>query len=120
MKYYGNLTNRLMEGQNEIPTIEVGMGVTEYLWSDREAYEVTKVINQKDVFIRRYEARNIGAGFGDNSWELISDPDGYETEVVFRYGAWYEKYYDKYENKFKYNKRKLKFGVADYYYDFEF
>lgn len=147
MKYYGSVQNRIMENQNEIPEIKVGMGVTEYLWSDRNAYEVTKVVNQKDVFIRRYDVKNVGAGFGDNTWELISNPDGYEKEVVFRYGNWYEKIsytkegLDKMEKEdgciwlsddivnevrekgvaYRYNKmNKLVFGYADYYYDYEF
>ena len=146
MKLYGNLINRLYENQNDIPEITVGMGVTEYMWSDRNAYEVTKVVNQKDVFIRRYEAKNVGSGYGDNTWELISNPDGAEIEVVYRYGSWYRKdvatkeWYDKRMKEdgycligtdrekeilekgvsVRYDKMKLRFGVADYYYDFEF
>ena len=147
MKWYGSIINRIEENQKDIPTIEVGMGVTEYLWSDRNAYEVTKVINQKDVFIRRYDAKNIGSGFGDNTWELISNPNAKEREIVYRYNNWYEKLVytkelmDKMEKQdgivwlsedivkdikekgqaIRYNKmNKLRFGVADYYYDFEF
>lgn len=146
-KWYGSLQNRLAENQKDIPEIYVGMGVTEYLWSDRHAYEVTKVINQKDVFIRQYDVKNVGAGFGDNTWELISNPDGWEIEIVYRYGGWYrkdtytkegiekfekengyilidQKVYDKAMKDgvaVKYEKmNKLRFGVADYYYDFEF
>lgn len=146
MKLYGSLQNRMMENQKEIPEIKVGMGVTEYLWSDRNAYEVTKVVNQKNVFIRRYDVKNVGKGFGDNSWELISDETNPEQEVVFRYGKWYFKYtitkesYDRcmkedgyclisdkeYNDIIKkgfsnrYSEAKITFGNADYYYDFEF
>ena len=116
-KWYGSLENRLMENQKDIPEIVEGMGVTEYLYSDRHAYEVTKVVNQKDVFIRRYDVRNKGGCYGCDDWELISNPDGYEMEVVYRYGNWYQKYFDKFENKKKKKKIKLRFGVADYYYD---
>lgn len=146
-KLYGNIINRIEENGKDANEIVVGMGVTEYLWSDRNAYEVTKVVNQKDVFIRKYDVKNIGAGYGDNSWELISNPNGYEMEVVFRYGNWYRKivYTQEGLNKMKeedgciwlsddivkevenkgicvrYSKmNKLRFGVADYYYDFEF
>ena len=146
MKMYGNVINRLQENQNEIPKIEVGMGATEYLYSDRNAYEVVKVINQKDVIIRKYDHKNIGAGYGDNTWELISNPNNQEIEVVYRYGSWniknvitkenYEKklaedgyvlvsnkeYNDIMEKgkAIRYTKIKLVFGYADYYYDFEF
>ncbi len=145
MKYYGNLTNRLMEGQKELPKLEVGMGVTEMLWSDRNAYEITKVIDQKHFKMRRYEAKHIGS-YGENNWELISDPDGYEYEMVYRYGGWYSKVtYTKegIENRLKkdgyilldqkivdkamkdgvaydYNKMNIYIGEANYYYDFEF
>lgn len=145
-KWYGSLNNRLDENQKEIPNIEVGMGVTEYLWSDRHAYEVTKVVNQKDVFIRRYDVKHIGE-YGNDEWELISNENNKEMEVVYRYGNWYLKiiYTTESLNKMKENDgciwlsddivnevnekgiayryekmNKLRFGVADYYYDFEF
>lgn len=145
-KWYGSLTNRLEENQKEIPTLEVGMGVTEYLWSDRNVYEITKVVNQKDVFIRRYDVKHIGE-YGNQQWELTSNPEGREQEIVYRYGNWYEKVAytkesierclkedgfilldDKTYNEamekgiaYKYNKmNKLRFGKAEYYYDYEF
>lgn len=118
-KFYGNVINRLQENQKDIPTIYVGMGVTEYFWSDRNAYEVTKVINQKDVFIRKYDAKHIGP-YGNDEWELISNKNNKEIEVVYRYGNWYYKMLNPYNNKTEYQKAKLRFGVADYYYDFEF
>lgn len=134
-----------MKNQNEKIIIEVGMGATEYLWSDREAYEVTKVVNQNDVFIRRYDVKNIGAGFGDNNWELISNEKNHEQEVVYRYNKWYkknvitkemvekcikedgywipttDKEYETVMNKgqvIRYTPINIKFGYADYYYDF--
>lgn len=145
-KWYGSLENRLEENQKEIPTIEVGMGVTEYLWSDRHAYEVTRVVNQKDVFIREYDVKHNGS-YGNDDWELISNPERKEQEIVYRYGNWYKKititkeliekrkqedgfYLDTFgvydevmEKGFKvvYSKtNKLRFGVADYYYDWSF
>lgn len=118
-KFYGSLNNRLDENQKEIPNIEVGMGVTEYLWSDRNAYEVVKVINQKDVIIRRYTAKHIGE-YGNDEWELISDETNCEEEVVYRYGNWYKKSRSIYNDEITYQKVKLRFGVAEYYYDFEF
>lgn len=146
-KWYGSIINRLEENQKDIPEIIEGMGVTEYLYSDRNAYEVTKVVNQKDVFIRRLDHKHIGNEWYDNNWELYSNPDFKEIEVVFRYGNWYEKLVytkelmEKMEKEdgcvwlskdivkdieekgkaIRYNKmNKLRFGKAEYYYDYEF
>ena len=127
MKWYGSVTNRIEE-RMEGAKPEVGMGVTEYFWSDREAYEIIEVIDEKHFKMRKYDVKNVGSGYGDNSWELISNPDGYVYEMVFRYGKWYEKYqkiyYDENGNKhpdgYGFRKKNIRIGVADYYYDFEF
>lgn len=127
MKWYGSVTNRIEERIEGVKP-EIGMGVTEYLWSDRNAYEIIDVIDEKHFKMRRYDVKNIGSGYGDNSWELISNPDGYVYEMVFRYGKWYEKYqkmnYDengnKYPDGYGFRKMNIRIGVADYYYDFEF
>ena len=119
MRYYGNLINRLEENGGSVKP-EVGMGVTEYLWSDRRAYEIVEVTDEKHFKMREYEAKNVGSGYGDNSWELISKPDGYVYEMVFRYGSWYHKQKRCYGEGYEYRKMKIRIGVADYYYDFEF
>ena len=54
-----------------------------------------------------------------NEWELYSDKNNRVIEVVFRYNNWYEKYVD-YSGKVCYEKIKLVFGRADYYYDYSF
>ena len=145
MKWYGSLNNRIDEKRNsEEP--KVGMGVTEYLWSDRHAYEITEVIDSKHFKMKRYDAKNVGKGFGDNNWELTLDENAPEYEMVFRCGSWYnvikytkesierceredgyvlldEKIYNTAKEKgvaYKYNKMNIVIGVADEYYDFEF
>lgn len=146
MKLEGNVINRLMENQKEIPTIEVGMNVTEYYWSDRKVYEVTRVINQKHIFIRGYEAKHHGE-YGNDDWELVSNPKMPELELVYRYNNWYKvsrttqevldrmkkedgaiwladyivKDVEEKGEHIEYDKmQKLRFGCADYYYDWEF
>lgn len=119
MKFYGNVINRLQENGGSVRP-EVGMGVTEYLWSDREAYEIVEVVNDKHFKMRKYEAKNIGSGYGDNSWELISNPDGYVYDMYFRYGSWWHRHRKSYEDGYEFTKKKIRLGVADYYYDFEF
>ena len=41
MKLCGSLNNRLEENRMFCDTIEVGTGMTEYLYSDRHAYELS-------------------------------------------------------------------------------
>lgn len=59
-KWYGSISNRIEENKNyEGKDIYVGMKVTEYLWSDRHAYEVIKVFDQNHIVIRRLTAKRI-------------------------------------------------------------
>lgn len=149
MKLYGNLMNRIGEDKQYCPTIEVGTGMTEYGWSDRHAYEVVEVRDQKHVTVREldHEAKNPGAM--DNEWVLISNPDAPLCDMVKVGDYWYwtstltaEELakreddprellalavggwdLDKVRAKGKQTKRtraKVSFGVADYYYDYEF
>ena len=144
-QWYGSLNNRMEENRMFCEEIKVGTGMTEYSYSDRQAYEVTKVIDQKHVFVRRYDHKAAGEPMS-NEWELISNPDNPEIEMVFRYGSWqavrhwnqkkiddiiardgiFIDYYgvrEKLKNKAEvktYSKMNVSFGVADYYYDYEF
>lgn len=86
-KLYGSVNNRLVEGKNFVDEIKVGDGVTMYYWSDRKAYEITKVVDQKHFFMRQYDVKHIGVAF-ENKWQLISNPENPEIEVVFRNNAW--------------------------------
>ena len=143
--WYGNLSNRLEENKMFCDKIEVGTGVTEYYYSDRKAYEVTRVIDQKHIFIREYDHKAAGEAMSNN-WELISNPENPEIELIYRYNNWQsvitwtqkdvdriverngffldthgvcEKLKTKKEVK-TYNKMNISIGVADYYYDYEF
>lgn len=152
-KWYGSLQNRLEENKTYCDEIKVGTGVTEYSWSDREAYEVIAVQDQKHVTIRKMDHRHVGDGCMDNSWELISNPGNPTYDLVKRGNYWYSKLVctrewlqslpDDPEKKFeaqlwmahndfdpdvvmtkgsqtKYRRRNVSFGVASYYYDYEF
>lgn len=164
-KVYGSLNNRVDENKMFCKEIKVGTGMTKYFWSDRKAYEVVKVVNQKNVFVREYDHKGIGECFS-NDWELISNEKNPLIEMQFRYGHWYEvnrctyqfadnmalrlvedgtcKNYqaalnyvlwsnnvnfknEKELEDFKngkpyihYTKVNVSFGVAEYYYDYEF
>ena len=87
-KWYGNLNNRIMEQGKDAEEITVGMGVTEFYWSDRHAYEVTKVTDQKHITIREYKHIHKGEPY-TNNWELVSDPTRPEIDLVKRGKYWY-------------------------------
>ena len=114
--------------------------MTEYHYSDREAYEVVEVINQNHIFVRRLDHKHIGDGEMDNNWELISNPNNPVIEMKKRYGYWNKvnkftkesikkvilvdkKVYDEVMKKgyaTTYTKVNVSFGIAEYYYDYEF
>lgn len=137
--WYGSLNNRLEENKMYCEKIEEGTGMTEYFYSDSHAYEVVKVINQKDVFVREYDAVPVGEPMS-NEWKLISNPNKPIREIKFRYGHWNwvshvtkesiknipvidSDLYDKVMKNGKvtvYHKTRVSFGISQYYYDYEF
>lgn len=153
-KWYGSINNRLEEGRQFCPEITVGTGMTEYGWSDREAYEVIEVRDQKHVTVRLLDHKHVGDGCMDNNWELISNPDNPTKDMVKIGDTWYytstitaadlaayeareneDAQYmllrlacggwdiDRIREKGKQTKRwkaNVSFGVARYYYDYEF
>lgn len=146
-KWYGSLQNRLEENQQFCSEITVGMGVTEYHWSDREAYEVVEVTDQKHVKIRRLDHKLIGGAYS-NQWELTSNKANPTYDLVKRGKYWYytstltkaelEQITDKEKRlrlavagfdfdkvmekgkQTKLSKANVSFGKADYYFDYEF
>lgn len=139
MKLYGSLENRLEENKMFCDEIKVGTLATEYFYSDRKPYEVTKVINQKHIFIRMLDHKPAGEPMS-NEWELTSNPKNSEIELVYRYNHWCKvstwtseklekaiivscKVIEalKTKSEFKtYSKINISFGKADYYFDYEF
>lgn len=146
-KWYGSFQNRLMENKHA-DEITVGMGMTEFGYSDREAYEVIDVKDQKHVTVRRLDHKHVGEGSMDNNWELISNEENPTYEMVKRGKYWYytatwtaeevdrliderDKVWliingwdlDKIREKgsqTKYRRANVSFGFADYYYDYSF
>lgn len=88
-RWYGSINNRIMEQGKDAEEITVGMGVTEFFWSDRHAYEVTQVIDQKHIFIRELKHVHVGDCHMDNNWELLPDPTRPEIELKKRGKYWY-------------------------------
>lgn len=88
-KWYGSITNRVEEGHQFVKEIKVGDGMTEYFWSDRCAYEVTQVINQEHVFVRRMKATlKEGTSYYEQKYDYASNPNASEIELVKHRGNW--------------------------------
>ena len=68
--WYGSLNNRLAERCAQ-PKPEIGMGVTEMLWSDTQAFEIVAIKDEKHITVRRMKAKCIDYFAGD--WEVESD-----------------------------------------------
>lgn len=152
--WYGSLNNRLEENRMFCDTIEVGTGMTEYSYTDRHAYEVIEVTDQKHIVVREYDHKHKGNFEMSNDWELISNPNNPVKAMTKRGKYWYwttivtdailgslesedaeERFrvqlfmahnnIDVDELKAKkvvrrYHRANVSFGVADYYYDYEF
>lgn len=88
-KLYGSFQNRVMEDKMFTDEIKVGTGCTEYLYTDRLAYEVIAVKDQKHVTIRKYDHKPIGEGM-TNTWELVSNPNNITYELTKRGQYWYK------------------------------
>ena len=151
-QWYGSINNRIEENKQYVEEIKVGTGVTEYFWSDRHAYEVVAVADQKHVTIREYDHKKKNDSSFSNDWELISNESNPTIDLVKRGKYWYsavsitpERAKEIYEGtdidaklwachnnfdlqeiiangkkKTTYHKKNVSFGVADYYYDYEF
>ena len=152
-KWYGSLNNRIEENRMFTDEIKVGTGVTKYSWSDRDAYEVVEVEDQKHVAIREYSHKKAeGAEWCENKWDLISNPENPIINLVKRGNYWYSVVSltpeeakeildgDDFQSKLwachnnfdleevvakgkvakRYHKWNVSFGVANYYYDYEF
>ena len=146
-KWYGSVQNRIEEGKNYTNReLKAGDDITMYLWSDRRCYYITRVVDQKHIFVKPYEVvadREKEGGMGHQNWlyfKTIKECNDYlnkyglgtkgevyenaEQEWVFRYGHWYIKsdyWYDVKLEKPKYTRlQPISFGVRDYYHDWEF
>lgn len=89
MKWYGSVQNRI-SAESKMPKPEIGMGVTELMWSDRYPYEVIEVINEKKIRIRElgYERTDKNGISECQDYRLFSKPDGEVKTLVLRKGKW--------------------------------
>ena len=149
-KWYGSVQNRIEERCSDAENIVVGMGVTEYFYSDCHAWEVIEVKDQKHITIRELDHKPADDVPMSNSWELVSNPNNRTCEVVKRGKYWYTvtvctadmlEDFDNWDvdtrlwfchNGFdkdtilakgkqtRYHKKNIRVGHAHYYYDYSF
>ena len=123
--------------------------MTEYFYSDRHPYEVVEVIDQKHVKVRALDHKRIGDADFSNRWELTSNESNPVLPMTKRGKYWYwtvtvtSDQFDfdnldvetrlwfchqdiliddlKAKGKItKYHRANVSFGVAEYYYDYEY
>lgn len=111
---YGNLINRLEENK-EFERPAVGTDITMYHYTDRTCYYITKVIDDKHIFVKRYfvcadhdKAEGMGhqdwlyfktmkemheylCSHGINNFEYNPECEAVEEEWVYRYNKWMRK-----------------------------
>ena len=93
MKIYGSINNRFDENKyynGSYGNLKDGTPCTIYLWSDRHAHEVIKVLSQEDVVIRKLKATRIdGNGMSDSQTYLYeSDPSFSTMRIRLKNGKW--------------------------------
>jgi hypothetical protein len=91
---HGSLTNAMYDQtRSNIP--EVGMGVTQIMWSDLHPYTIIKILTSKRIMIQEDQAKRIdGNGYYSESqgYEYTPNPGG-ETKTLFlnKHGKWKER-----------------------------
>lgn len=120
-KWYGNLNNRLEEGQNFTGReIRVGDDITEYLWSDRRCYYVSEVESQKRIKVKPYYVcadKSKAYGMGHQDWLYFKDMREFDKYCNI---SRKEEEYDTIDHTetwvFRYNKWMKEFKVTDVHF----
>jgi hypothetical protein len=92
--WYGSLQNRLEESAR-MPEPKVGMGATEYNYSDREPYEIVEVLDARHIVVRPMNAKRIDHnGLSEcQEYEYTSNPEAYTINLFLtKQGRWRERY----------------------------
>jgi len=86
----GSIINRIAESQPTVPV--VGEGATKLSYTDRTAYYVTHVSKSgKEVTLQRAKVKCLDYYAG--RYNVQPDPEGYEVNLYYRWGAWRTKHY---------------------------
>lgn len=87
---HGSLTNAIAD-QTRSKVPEVGMGVTEVMFSDRHPYTVVRILTPKRIVVKADQAVRIdGRGFSDaQEYEYKEWPDAPEVVLFLnKHGRW--------------------------------
>ena len=81
-RWYGSLDNRLLENTRGLDP-QIGMGVTECLYSDREPYEIIAIKDDRHITVRRMNYKRVDDnGMSEcQDYEYTSNPEGYTCEL---------------------------------------
>lgn len=84
----GSFVNMMMSQNSTLP--EVGKGATVLHWTDRSAYEVMAVSeDKKRVVVQQYHPKRIdGNGMSDSQEYEYKELNGFNEVVVWKWGAW--------------------------------
>jgi hypothetical protein len=116
-QWTGSLVN-LLVGNSKSSEPVVGMGVTELCWTDRHAYEIVKVIDDRHIIIRRLNAvRTDNNGMSDcQDYDYYSDLTGMTLKLFRdRKGVWRERI-----GTHELGSTRYAVGYAEEYYDYSF
>jgi hypothetical protein len=89
----GSLINNLYSSSKQ-PLPQVGMGATELMFTDRNAYTIIEIINDKTIIVQRDDVKRVDKNGMSDSQEYvyISNPDNAVYEVTLRKnGKWITK-----------------------------
>jgi hypothetical protein len=111
---YGSSVNMILDTV-ELPKPEIGMGVTQVLYSDRNAYTIILIGSPTRLVIQRDKATRVGEkGMSDvQSYEYERDPNGETKTITLRSDKrWRER------GEKKNNGVTFVLGVRNEFYDF--
>ena len=117
MRYYGSLTNRIEE-RVKSATPEIGMGVTEMMYSDRVPYEVIAIKDARHITVRVLDAKRIDKnGMSEcQEYEYKSNEQNACVNLFLtKQGVWREKYRDR-----SLGCNIFVIGYAEKYHDYSF
>ena len=80
---YGSIHHYEMQS-TQPPVIEVGMGATQLLWSDRYPYTITKILSKNKIQVQE----DIYALQPNGSYEIKSNPDGEVKTLIKTSKGW--------------------------------
>ncbi|MFA6813428.1 MAG: hypothetical protein WCR45_10165 [Bacteroidaceae bacterium] len=118
----GSFINMMMSRNGSLP--EVGKGATELRWTDRSAYEVIEVReDKKRVIVQQYLPKRIDSnGMSECQDYEYKDLHPMKEVIVWKWGSWRweREYTENGKTTREYSKVNILWGVKDEYFDYSF